>query len=167
MSYSPDLRPVTTDVTDVRRVAVAALVVAVLLSACGSQPGISVSVGQQSVPLVLSSRTRTTAWVASEHGDAFPRDIPVTTVRTSLPVMLKFEAGQGASAIRVWLYDKEAPTPNGGPSEEFTLQGRTGAHAPRIIVVGRTYEIVVNVVWSGVLVSGEETHVFRVKVEAP
>jgi hypothetical protein len=145
----------------------AALLFTALLSACGSQPGVTVSVGQQSIPMVLSSTSRLTAWVSGEHGDAFPREIPVTTVRTSLPVMLKFEAGQGASAIRGWLYDKEAPTPAGGPSEEFTLQGRAGAYAPRTMVVGRMYEIVVNVMWSGVLVSGEETVVFRVKVEAP
>jgi hypothetical protein len=82
-------------------------------------------------------------------------------------VTLKVEAGQSASVIRGWLYDREVPTPAGGPSEEFTLPGRTGAYAPRTIVLGRTYEIVVNVMWSGLLVSGEETHVFRVKVEAP
>ena len=117
--------------------------------------------------MVLSSTSRITAWVAGEVGDYFPREIPVTTVRTSLPVMLKVEAGQGASVIRGWLYDKETPTPTGGPSEEFNLPGRTGAYAARTIVVGRTYEIVVNVMWSGLLVSGEVTHVFRVKVEAP
>lgn len=152
-----------------RMVPLAALLLAALLSACGSQPGIAVSVGQQSIPMVLSSTSRLTAWVSGEHGDAFPQEeeIPVTTVRTSLPVMLKFEAGQGASAIRGWLYDKEAPTPAGGPSEEFTLQGRTGAYAPRTIMVGRTYEVVVNVMWSGLLVSGEVTHVFRLKIEAP
>lgn len=154
-------------VTDMRMLRLTALLLATVVTACGSQPGISVSVGQQSIPMVLSSTSRITAWVAGEHGDAFPREIPVTTVRTSLPVMLKFEAGQGASAIRGWLYDKEAPTPAGGPSEEFTLQGRTGAYAPRTIVVGRTYEIMVNVMWSGLLVQGEETHVFRVKIEAP
>lgn len=115
--------------------------------------------------MVPSSTSRLTLWVSGEHGDFFPREIPVTTIRTSLPVMLKFEAGQGATTIRGWLYDKEVPF--GGPSEEFTLPGRTGAYAPRIIVVGRTYEIVVNVMWSGVLVSGEETHVFRLKIEAP
>lgn len=150
-----------------RVVPFASLLLAILLSACGSQPGIAVSVGQQSIPMVLSSTSRLTAWVLGEHGDAFPRDIPVTTVRTSLPVMLKVEAGQGASVIRGWLYDKEAPTPTGGPSEEFNLPGRTGTYAARTIVVGRTYEIVVNVMWSGLLVSGEETHVFRLKVEAP
>lgn len=144
-----------------------ALLLAVVVTACGSQPGIRVSVGQQSIPTVLSSTSRLTLWVAGEHGDWFPGDIPVTAVRTSRPATLKFEAGQGASRIRGWLYDKEAPTPGGGPSEQFNLPGRTGAYAPRTIVVGRTYEIVVNVMWSGVLVSGEETHVFRVKVEAP
>lgn len=68
--------------------------------------------------------------------------------------------------IRGWLYDKEAPKPDGGPSEEFNLPGRTASYAPRTIVIGRTYEIVVNVMWSGVLVSGEETHVFRLKLVA-
>lgn len=161
------LPPATSVVIDMRMVPLASLLLTALLSACGSQPGIAVSVGQQSIPMVLSSTSRLTAWVSGEHGDAFPREIPVTIVRSSPPVTLKFEAGQGASVIRGWLYDKAAPTPAGGPSEEFTLQGRTGAYAPRTIMVGRTYEVVVNVMWSGLLVSGEETHVFRVKVEAP
>jgi hypothetical protein len=163
----PELPVAIGVVTDMRVLRPTALLLAVLLSACGSQPGIAVSIGQQSIPMALSSTSRLTAWGSGEHGDAFPREIPVTTVRTSLPMMLKFEAGQGASAIRGWLYDKEAPTANGGPSEEFNLPGRTGAYAPRTIVAGRTYEIVVNVMWSGVLVSGEQTHLFRVKVEAP
>lgn len=153
--------------TDMRMLPLAALLLTTLLTACGSQPGITVSIGTQSVPMVLSSTSRITAWGAGETGDAFPREIPLTTVGPSLPVMLQFEAGQGASAIRGWLYDAEAPTPSGGPIEEFTLQGRTGAYAPRTISVGRTYEVMVNVMWSGLLVRGEETHAFRLKIERP
>ena len=146
---------------------IASLLLASLLAACGSQPGVTISVGAQSIPTVLSSTSRITAWGHGETGDAFPRDIPLTAIRGSLPVTLKVEAGQGSSLVRGWLYDKEAPTPTGGPAEEFTLQGRTGTYALRTIVVGRTYEVIVNVVWSGLLVRGEETHAFRLRIEAP
>lgn len=81
--------------------------------------------------------------------------------------MLKFEAGQGASDIRGWIYDVDAPTPSGGPLEEFTIPGRTGAHAARSIVPARTYEVMVNVRWSFFVTGGEETHRFRLRVEPP
>lgn len=56
--------------------------------------------------------------------------------------------------------------PAGGPNEEFRAQGRTGAYALKSLVAGRTYEFLVNVKWSGVLVRGEETHAFRLRIEA-
>jgi hypothetical protein len=81
-------------------------------------------------------------------------------------VTLQVDAGQGASQIRGWLYDIDTPTQTGSPAEEFTLQGRTGSASLRSASVGRTYEVVINVVWSGLLVRGEETHAFRLKIEA-
>jgi hypothetical protein len=144
----------------------AAFLLAALFTACGSQPGISASVGKQSIPMALSSASRVTAWGAGEIGDAFPREIPLSTVRTSAGATLQFEAGQGASEIRAWIYDKDRPSPTGGPNEEFTAQGRTGAYALRSLVAGRTYDILVNVKWSGFLVHGEETHAFRLRIES-
>ena len=167
MSSPVELALVGSVMSHMRMLPLAALVLSTVVSACGSQPGITVSVGPQSIPMVLSSTSRMTGWWAGEVGDMALGEIPLTTVRTSVPVTLRFEAGQSASAIRGWLYDKDAPTPSGGPIEEFTLQGRTGAYAPRTIAVGRTYEVMVNVMWSGLLVRGEETHVFRLKIEGP
>jgi hypothetical protein len=63
-----------------RMLPLAALLLTTLLTACGSQPGITVSIGKQSIPMVLSSTSRITAWGAGETGDAFPREIPLTTV---------------------------------------------------------------------------------------
>ncbi len=146
---------------------IASLFLASLLSGCGSQPGVTITVGTQSIPMVLRSTSRITAWGQGEHGDAVPMDIPLTIVRASLPLTLQIEAGQGASLVKGWLYDKAAPTPTGGPTEEFTLPGRTGTYSLRTVVAGRTYEVIVNVVWSGFLVRGEETRAFRLKIEAP
>lgn len=115
--------------------------------------------------MVLTSTSRSAVWGAGETGDAAVGEIPLTTVRTPLPVTLKFDATEGASAIRGWLYD--TPMPSGGPIEEFVVQGRTGTYAPRTFVAGRTYKVVVNVMWSGLLVRGEVTHAFRLKVEGP
>lgn len=154
-------------VPDMRPVPFAALLLVTLLSACGSQPGISVSISKQTIPMVLSSSSRITGWWSGEHGDAFVREIPLSIVHTSTPITLQFESGQGASLISGWIYDKDAPAPSGDPIEKFTLQGRAGAYEPRTIMAGRTYEILVNVQWSGLLVHGEEAHVFRLKIEAP
>jgi hypothetical protein len=73
-----------------RRVArweLAAIIVAVLLASCGGRPGVTVSVAGAAVPMILSSVTQRTA-CSSSHGDAFPRDPPLTTVRAPLPVTL-------------------------------------------------------------------------------
>jgi hypothetical protein len=149
-----------------RIVSVAALLIATLLGACGSQPDLTVSVGSQRLPIVLTSASKVTGWWSGETGDAFPMDIPLSTLRAVAPLTLQFDAGQGASDINVWLYDKDAPS-SSGPTDEFVLHGRTGTYAPRTISVGHTYEILVNVKWSGLLVHGEVTHVFRLKLETP
>jgi hypothetical protein len=144
----------------------AAILVAVLLASCGGRPGVAVSVAGATVPMVVSSVTQRTA-CSSSHGDAFPQDPPLTIVRAPMPVKLNFEAGQGATSIRGWIYDVDAPTPSGGPQEEFLVPGRTGAHTARSIVPGRTYQVLVNVPWSFFVTGGEETHVFRLRVEPP
>jgi len=154
-------------VTVMRSVPLASLLLATLLGACGSQPGVRVTVADQNIPTVLASASRITAWGYGEHGDAFPTELPLSTVRASTPVTLTIEAGQGASEIRGWLYDKDAPSATGGPTEEFDLHGRSGTYTSRTIVAGRTYEVVVNVKWTGLLVQGEETHAFRLTVAAP
>ena len=116
--------------------------------------------------MVVSSVTERTT-CSSTHGDAFPQDPPLTTVRTPMPVTLNFEAGQGATSIRGVIYDVDALTPSGGPQEEFMVAGRTGTHTARLMVPGRTYQVLVNVPWSFFVTGGEETHVFRLRVEPP
>ena len=37
----------------------------------------------------------------------------------------------------------------------------------RNMLVGRTYQFTVNVLWSALLKSGEETHAFRLRIEPP
>jgi len=127
---------------------------------------VTVSVAGVTAPMVLSSRTERTS-CSTSHGDAFPQNLPLTTVRAPTPVMLKFEAGQGASEIRGVIYHVDTPTPSGGPLEEFTIRGRTGTHTALSIVLGRTYQVLVNVRWSFFVTGGEETHLFRLRVESP
>jgi len=61
------------------------------------------------------------------------------------------------------IYDLEAPSPSGGPTEEFTVRGPSGAYQPRSIVAARTYRILVTVRWSFVAMQGEETHLFDLR----
>jgi hypothetical protein len=145
---------------------IAAIVVAVLLASCGGAPGVTVSIASVRVPMVRSSSTEGTP-CSTSHGDAFPQDVPLTTVRTSTPVTLRFVAGKGATQIRVVIYDIDAPTLSGGPIEEFTLSGGSGDRQVPSIVPARTYRVLVNVVWSFLITRGEETHVFRLRVEPP
>ena len=85
--------------------------------------------------MVLGSTTEGTA-CSTSHGDAFPQNVPLTIVHGSASPTIRFEAGQGATEIRGWIYDVEAPSPSGGPTEEFTLQGTSGTYQPRSIVAG-------------------------------
>lgn len=144
----------------------AAILGAVLVASCGSRPGVSVSIAGNTVPMVLGSASEGTA-CSTSHGDAFPQNLPLTTVRAPTPLTLRFEAGQGATEIRGWIYDLDAPLPSGGPIEEFTLPGRSGAYEARSIVPARTYSVTVNVRWSFLLTQGEESHLFRVRIEPP
>jgi hypothetical protein len=145
------------------RLPLAAIIFAILLAACGGTPSVVVKVAGQTIPMALGSTTVRTG-CSSEHGDAFPRDVPLTIVRSLTPV-LHIEAGQGATGIRGWIYDVDAPSTTGGPLEEFTLSGRSGDHQAKSMVTARTYSVVVNVTWASIITGGEVTHVFRLRLE--
>jgi hypothetical protein len=113
--------------------------------------------------MVLASTTEGTA-CSTSHGDAFPQNVPLTTVRGPTEPVLRFEAGEGATEIRGAIYDVAAPP--GGPIEEFTLPGRSAEYQPRAIRPARTYRVLVNVVWSFVITHGEVTHLFEMRVES-
>ena len=146
------------------RLSLAAIILAVLVASCGGQPGVKVSVAGAVVPMVLSSRSEGTPCSGSV-GDAFPQEQPLTTVRGQVPVTFQFEAGDGATGIRGWIYDVDRGPPSGGPLEEFALPGRRGSYQTRSILPARTYMVMVNVAWSLVVAHGEETNVFRLRVE--
>ncbi len=141
----------------------AAILVAVVVASCGARPGVTVTIDGQPVPMVPSSTTERVA-CRTAHGDG-PPDRPLTTVRLQPPVIIRFAAGPGATRLRGWIYDTEAP--RGGPIEEFTLPGRGGSYEPREVISGRTYDFLVNAEWSFVVASGEETHAFRLRIEPP
>ncbi len=148
------------------RLPLALILFTILLASCSGTPGVMVRVAGETIAMALASTTVRTGCSAA-HGDAFPRDVPLTIVRTTTPALLHIEAGQGATEIRGWIYDVDAPTASGGPLEEFTLSGRSGDHAAKSIVTARTYSVVVNVAWSSLVTGGEVTHVFRLRVETP
>jgi hypothetical protein len=147
----------------VRRLA--PILVAVLIASCGSRPGVAVSVDGQSIPTVLASTTEGTA-CSTAHGDAFPQNVPLTILHLPRPAF-HFDAGKGTTEIRGWIYDLDSPSQSGGPNEEFTLSGSSGTYEPRIVQAARTYSVTVNVHWSFVITQGEETHLFRLRIEAP
>jgi hypothetical protein len=146
------------------RLPFAVILVANLLASCAGRPGLSVSIGGEPVPMVLGSVTEGTA-CSTSHGDAFPQLAPLTTVHLPTPLVMHFAAGQGATAIRGWIYDLEAPSLSGGPIEEFALPGGSGAYEARSILPRRTYNVTVNVRWSFLITQGEETHLFRLRTE--
>jgi len=148
------------------RLPLSAILFAILLASCGGHPDVTVKVGGETVRMVLASATEQTG-CQTEHGDAFPRDVPLTTVRAPVPVTLQIDAGQGATQIRGWFYDVDAPLASGGPIEEFTLPGRSGSHSARSMAPARTYSVLVNVQWSALIKQGEVTYIFRVRVEPP
>ncbi len=145
------------------RLPLAAVLLAILLASCSGRPTVTVSIGGATVPTALASTTEGTA-CSTSHGDAFPQNVPLTTVRGSTPVTIHVEADQG-NVIRGWIYDLDAPSRSGGPNEEFTLPGRSGSYEVRSIVPARTYQVLVNVRWSFVFTQGEVSHLFKFRVE--
>jgi hypothetical protein len=137
-----------------------------MLVSCGARPGVTVSVAAEVVPTTLGSTTERTTACSTAHGDAFPQLSPLTTVHAATPITLRFEAGQGATQIRGWIYEFDGTSPSGGPIEAFTLPGRSGEFQPRSMVASRTYSVTVNVVWSFLVAQGEETHLFRLRIES-
>jgi hypothetical protein len=146
------------------RLPLGVLLVAILLASCGGRPGLTVTIADETVPMVLGSTSEGTA-CSTSIGDAFPKTLPLTIVRAAPPLALQFEAGQGASEIRGAIYDLAAPAASGGPNEEFSVAGRTGSYETRSLIAGRTYRVLVNVRWSFVVTHGEETHLFEVRLE--
>ena len=146
------------------RLSLAAIILAVLVASCGGQPGVKVSVAGVVVPMVFSSRSEGTP-CSTVISDGVRQDPPLTTVRAQVPLTLQFEAGDGTTGIRGWIYDVDRPTPSGGPLEEFALPGRRGSYEARSILPARTYTVMVIVAWSLLVTSGAETNVFRVRVE--
>jgi hypothetical protein len=145
------------------RIPLSAVLFGILIASCGGRPEVSVSIARQTVPIVLASASEGTA-CSTSIGDAFPENVPVTTVR-AMPVTVHVEAGQGATEIRGWIYDLAAPSPGGGPNEEFTLPGRSGDYQMRSIVPNRTYRVLLNVAWSFLATHGEVTHIFEMRLE--
>jgi hypothetical protein len=146
------------------RLALAALLTAILVASCGSQPDVAVSVAGVAVPMARAGTTTQTPCSTTVRSP-YPANPSVLTVRAPTPVTFEFYAGEGATDIRVWIYDLASPTPSGGPLEEFTLAGRGGKHESRSIVPARTYEVLVSVRWSSLITSGSEGHAFRMRVE--
>ena len=145
------------------RVPLAAVFLAILLASCSGRPTVIVSIGGATVPTTLASTTEGTA-CSTSHGDAFPQNVPLTMVRGATPVTIHLEADQGTE-IRGWIYDLDAPSPSGGPNEEFTVPGRSGSYEVRSIVPARTYQVLVSVRWSFVFTRGEVSHLFKFQVE--
>ena len=123
----------------------------------------TVTIAGATVPMVLASTTERTA-CSTSVGDAFPQNVPLTVVPRASPPTLHI-AAPGATEIRGAIYDVAAPSPSGGPMEEFTLPGGDGEHAFRSILPARTYRVIVNVGWSFVVAGGEVTYLFDLRQE--
>lgn len=146
----------------------AAILLAIVLASCGARPGVAVTIDGQRIPMALSSTTQNTC-NSTTHGDAFvrPEEMPLTTVRLKPPIILRFQAGTGATAIRGVIYDIDALGSPSGPMEQFTVAGGSGTYETRGLSTGRTYEFLLNVQWSLLVTTGEESHVFRLRIEPP
>lgn len=152
-------------------------ILAILLAACAARPDVAVTVPShqrvdaivtvagQRVDTVLSSTSERSAFSGSVRD--YAHKPPVTVVRAAAPVSIHVATGQGTTGVRGWIYDVVAPTPEGGPIENFTLPGGGGAHESRSIAPGRTYLVAINLAWSALATSGEATYVFQVRVEPP
>ena len=141
-----------------------ALLFGILVASCGGAPGITVTVGDQAISTVLAS-TSTRTVCSGTVGDWPAPTFAPTSVRGSVPLSIRLEAGPGATEMRGWVYELDASNEVRGPIEEFSVLGRSGLIAPRTIVAGRSYQVLVNIKWSALITQGEETRVFRVKVE--
>jgi hypothetical protein len=141
----------------------AAILLAILLASCGGRPSVTVRVAGEIVPTQVVSTTEGTP-CSTSHGDG-PALSRETTVRALTPLAIRVETDSGTHVLG-WIYDIDAPTPSGGPLEEFTLAG-TGTHQSRSIVATRRYEVVVNVARSVLGFRSEVTHAFRVRVQPP
>lgn len=143
------------------RLPLIAIVAMILVASCGGRPGFSAAVNDVIVPSSLTSTSDRTG-CSGTVSDYVIGDIPEETV-SGKPV-LTFSGGAGTSAFRGWIYDMKDGRPAGAPIEEFTVPGSSGRYEPQKMSRGKTYEVLVNAPWSFVITSGEETHVFRVRL---
>ncbi|HET8567833.1 MAG TPA: hypothetical protein VFM93_02460 [Candidatus Limnocylindria bacterium] len=141
---------------------VALLLLAVVATACAERPDVSVTVGGGPAALALASETQRTVF-SYDHGDAFPRDVPLTVVRASGSVDIAVVA-RAATEVKGWIYDEDLPTPSGGPIDEFAFQGSAGTHTTRGVVPFRTYRVLVNARSDALLTGHDVTYVLRFRV---
>ena len=141
----------------------ATILLAILLASCGGRPSVTVRVAGEIVPTQVVSTSEGTPCSGRIGDGAFmPRE---TIVRASAPLAIRVDTDSGTHVLG-WIYDIDAPTPSGGPLEEFTL-ACAGTHQSRSMVAARRYEVIVNVGRSVLGFSSEVTHAFRVRVQPP
>lgn len=149
------------------RAALATLLFGILVASCGGDPGLTVTIANQSVPTEFSSRSTRTA-CSGVHGDGPAPSFVPTTVRASIPLSIRLEAGPGTTEIRGWIYELDASGQvRGNPIEQFSLPSRSGSVESRTMVAGHSYQVTVNATWSALISQGAETRTFRLAVAAP
>lgn len=147
------------------RAPLVAILLAVLAASCSpGRASVTIAVAGELVPTQVVSSMEGTPCSGTIGDGPFDRR-RVTIVRASTPIAIRVNA-EPSGHIRGWIYDTEAPTPSGGPLEEFVLSG-SGTHQSRSIVAARTYELVVNVERAVLGFRSAVTHAFRVRVESP
>lgn len=77
---------------------------------------------------------------------------------------LTLQGGGGTTGFQGAIYDVQGGTAISVPIAEFTLSGANATYQLERAVAGRTYEVLVNVQWSFLVTSGEESHLFRLHV---
>jgi hypothetical protein len=141
----------------------AAILLAILLASCGGRPSVTVRVAGEIVPTqVVSTMEGTPCSGRVGDGPFLPGE---TSVRASAPFAIQVDTDSDAHVLG-WIYDIDAPTPSGGPLEEFTFAG-AGTHQSRSMVAARRYQVIVNVARSVLGFRSEVTHAFRVHVQPP
>ena len=142
-----------------------AILLAILAASCSpGRASVTVAVAGEVVPTQVVGTTEATPCSMS-HGDGPFDPRVVTIVRGPTPIAIRVEVAPSAE-IRGWIYDTEAPTPSGGPLEEFTLSN-SGTHQSRSMMAARTYQVIVSATRSVLGLRSEVGHAFRVRVEPP
>ena len=141
----------------------AAILLAILVASCGGRPTVTVRVAGEIVATqVVSTMEGTPCSGRVGDGPFLPGE---TIVRAAAPVAIRVDTDSDTHVLG-WIYDLDAPTPSGGPLEEFTF-AVAGTHQSRSIVTGRRYQVVVNVGRSLLGFRSDVTHAFRMRVQPP